>query len=552
MDNNNKPKIKRKGRGGFRNAASYCARTPEAKQRQLDGLAKGRANGTGGRPKGVRTKQSIQRSQIADIQKANIIEFATGILNVSFTKRPAQEVVLRCLYGLPLNDKQLAIYKLMTGLKEEFEAGIEKTEANLDIGARGGKSFLTSIVAIYEATRDKWRQYLNPGETGYAVIIATRQKQAEDIIQIACSRMLEDSDISWMLKDQPLKASLELTNGMVIASFPCNSTAARGLPIILLIFDEIAWYMTEGVKADEGIFNALNPRRAQFPGAKCMKITTPAGKQGLFWREFDEGFKVPGRLTIKAHTRLMNPVIPQDFIDKEYKRDPDNAAREFGAEFAETVSGFFASCIDQLKACFNFNVDDMPYEAGCDYYSAIDQSGLSGRDKFGYAIAHKDSRYNKIIVDCVREWDTKDADYIMEEIRQLNTIYHCRDITKDGYAGGWVTNALEKRGLTVFDSERLPVVYVNLKTLVLAQRLALPDHPSLVSSLLQTQAFYSKSNNLTIGHERTSAGHGDLANAVARAIYEASREEEGAYYDLRDEPAVLRTRRDPVADLLNV
>lgn len=524
---NNKPKQKKRrsrSAGGYRNRESYLANTPEGRARSLANLELGRKNG-------VKRPNVATLKQKRDIQKANIIEFANDVLNVSFVERPTQEVILRCLYGLPLNDEQLAIYKLLTGNSGEFEAGIEKTEGVFDIGARGGKSFMTSIVALYEGTRDKWKQYLTPGETGYAVIIATRQKQAEDIIQKACSRMLEDSDIAWMMKSYPLKASLELTNGMTIASFPCNSTAARGLPIFLLIFDEIAWYRTEGVKADYAIFNALNPRRAQFPGAKCLKITTPAGKQGLFWIEFDEGFKVPSRLTVKGNTRLVNPLIPQEFIDKEYKRDPDNAAMEFGAEFAETVSGFFASCIDQLKACFNEPVEDMPYKQDYDYYSAIDQSGLAGRDKFGYAIAHKDGRFNRIIVDCVREWDTKNADVILEEIRQLNGVYHCRDITKDGYAGGWVTNALEKRGLTVFDSERLPVVYTNLKTLVLAQRLAMPDHPSLRNSLLQTQAFYSKSNNLTIGHERTQEGHGDLANAVARAIYEASRQDEGSYYE---------------------
>jgi len=503
------------------------------------------------RRKGFKLPSTIQKEQEVLIQKANIIEFATDIMNVSFVERPAQEVVLRCMYGLTLNEEQLAIYKLLTGNKEEFEPGIEKTEANLDIGARGGKSFMTAIVALYEATRDKWRQYLNPGETGYAVIIATRQKQAEDIIQKSCSRMLEDSAISWMLVDKPLKASMELTNGMVIASFPCNSTAARGLPIFLLIYDEIAWYMTEGVKADDAIFNALNPRRAQFPGAKCLKITTPAGKQGLFWKEFDEGFKVPGRLTIKAETRLMNPTIPKDFIDKEYKRDPDNAAREFGAEFSETVSGFFASCIEELKACFTFTTGDMPYVSECEYFSAIDQSGLTGQDKFGYAIAHKDDRLNKILVDVVREWDTKDADYIMEEIRHLNTTYHCPDVTKDGYASGWVTNALEKRGLNVLASERLAVVYTNLKTLVLARRVFMPDHPSLRGSLLKTQAFFSKSNNLTVGHERTREGHGDLANAVARAIYDASRQDEGTYYELRSLP-YERISKDPVAELLNV
>lgn len=529
----------------YRSSESYLAKTPEGRARSMANLELGRKN----KPKDKQRKYKETKGKIVNIQKANIIEFATGVLNVSFKERPAQEVVLRSLYGLPLDADQLAIYRLLTGLMNEFEPGIEKTEALLDIGARGGKSFMTAVVALYEATRDKWRQYLNPGETGYAVVIATRQKQAEDIIQKSCSRMLEDSEIAWMLKEAPLKASLELSNGMTIASFPCNSTAARGLPIFLLIFDEIAWYMTEGVKADEGIFNALNPRRAQFPGAKCLKISTPAGKQGIFWREFDEGFKVEGRLTIKAKTRLMNPTIPQAFIDKEFKRDPDNAAREFGAEFAETVSGFFASCIDQLKACVAFENRDMPYDMRNRYYSAIDQSGLSGQDKFAFAIAHKDHKMDKLIVDVVREWETKDVDYIMEEIRQLSVIYHCPDIVKDAYAGGWVTHALEKMNLTVWDTERLPVVYTNFKTLVLAGSLALPDHPSLLGGLLATQAFFSKSNNLTIGHERSLEGHGDLADAVVRAIYEASREDDAGYYDT---DVVQTVSKDIVEDLLNV
>ena len=262
------------------------------------------------------------------------------------------------------------------------------------------------------------------------------------------------------------------------------------MPIFLLIFDEVAHYRVEGPKADETIHNALRPRQAQFPGAKCLKISTVAGKQGLLWEEFDEGFQVPGRLTIQAPTRLVNPTIPQDFIDKEYKRDPDNAAREFGAEFAETVSGFFASCIDKLSDCFTL-LDDFPYQSDSDntYFIGIDQSGLAGRDRFALAIAHHDRNLDRIIVDLTRTWETKDSDIILAEVKHVAVQYNIEYVLADQYAAGWFKSAIEKLGLEVLSPVRLAVLFVNFKTLVISGRLELPDKRGLNQGFLQTQAY---------------------------------------------------------------
>jgi len=506
--------------GGYRTRKSYLGKTPEARERQ-------RANLKNRHKKPLDPDAPAPLSK-ADLMKSDIIELATEWLGVSFEDRPAQEVILRCLYGLPLSMEQVELYRKLTTNEDVFEPDIEKTEADLDIGARGGKSFMVSIIALFESIvkGDHWRQYLRKDETGYAIITATRQKQCEDIIQASCTNLLKNSPLDYYIEDD-LTAELKLTNGLTIASMPCNSTAARGLPIFLLIFDEIAWYRVEGVRADYKIFNALNPRRAQFPGAKCLKITTPAGKQGLFWEEFDEGFKVPGRLTIKGNTRLVNPLIPQEFIDKEYKRDPDNARREFGANFAETVEGFFASCLDKLKECFQELNEDVPPQRDYSYFGAIDQSGLSGRDRFAFAIAHQELRgkfTGKIVEDVLRTWDTKDSGLILEEIKQLCVVYKIHSVSIDRYASGWVTAALEKKGLEVTIREKLPVIYTNFKTLVISSRLVLPDYPNLRKGLQQTQAFYSKSNSLSIGHERTSAGHGDSADASVSAIFDASKD----------------------------
>lgn len=362
------PKNRRRAK---RTRQSYRANSPAAREKQLANLAKGR--GRKRRRPVIDGKELSGKITNAQLQALDIVDFV-DVLGISFKERPAQKVILKSLYGLPLVDGELELYTQLTTNENVFEKGVEKTEGLFAVGARGGKSFLTSVIALYEATRDKWKRYLAQGEMGYAVIVATKQQQAQDIIGASCARLMENSRISHMIKES-WTTSLVLSNGMCVASYPCNSTAARGLPIFLLIFDEIAHFRLEGPKADELINNALRPRMAQFPGAKCLKISTPAAKQGLLWDEFSEGFQVPGRLIIQAPTRVVNPLIPQEFIDKEYKRDPDNAEREFGANFAEQVDAFLP--FNKLNECFVLGGDLLPDRSNR-YFCGIDQSGLSG------------------------------------------------------------------------------------------------------------------------------------------------------------------------------
>lgn len=488
---------------GYRSKESYRAKDPAKRARQLSGLKQ---------YKGTKPTPTIK--QILD--RTDIIQFAEEYLGISFRERPAQEVILRSLYGLPLSDEQLEIYCQLTGLEHEHEPGVEKTEAVLNIGARGGKSLLASIIGLYETTKFKWRKYLNDGEIGYGCIVATRQRQAELIIQANCAELLRRSKLRGMLhKDS--QTELTFKHGMRIMSLPCNSTAGRGIPIVILILDEVAHYRIEGPLADERIFNALRPRMAQFPGAKVILISTAAAKQGLFWNFFSEGFQVPGRLTVQAPTRLVNPLIPQEFIDKEYRRDPDNAEREFGAQFAEQVDAYFPA--DKLGVCFVL-AGDVPPVSGVRYYAGCDQSGLAGRDRFGFVISHFDGE--KVIVDLVRSWSTTDSDTILNEIASICKAYNIPGLLIDSYASGWVRQAFEKAGLQVGTREPLPVIYANLKSLVIAGRIAMPDNPELKSGLTRTQAFYSRSNTLSIGHERDRFGHGDLADACATAVFGCS------------------------------
>jgi len=491
----------------------YAGKTEQSVRRQKENLEIGR-------------KREIKRSKVTinskSLQEANIVEFATDpeFLGLSFEKRPAQEVLLRVLYGMPLDRKQARIYRKLTGNKREFEAGQDKTEAVWVLGARSGKSLLASIIALYEATRNKWQQYLTKGEFGYICIIATRQRQAEQIIQANCSRLIENSPALSGLASELYQTELTLTNNMKIISLPCNSTAGRGLPIACFVLDECGHFYTEGVKADQTIYDSLRPRMAQFPGAKVVLISTPAAKQGLLWNFFQEGFSVPSRWTAQAETRAINPEIPEKFIKGEYRRDVDYARREFGAEFAEKIESFFS--YEVLQNSFTL-VGSLPYRENFDYSLGIDQSGLSGRDRFALAISHRED--DKVLVDHIEAWETKDSDIILEGVAKLAEAYSINRVSIDKYARGWVSQALNKLGLQVEIRPGLPEVFTNLKSLMIAGRVRLPDNPDLKRALVNTQAFFGKNNSLSIGHQRSAAGHADLADAVASSVWVVSSED---------------------------
>ncbi|MHC4618937.1 MAG: hypothetical protein ACYTEQ_14430 [Planctomycetota bacterium] len=472
----------------------------------------------------VTSKRKLTEKQALDcLESLNIIEFTSQILHISLY--PAQETILRSLYGLSLSDEHFEIYKELTGLDREYERGVEKTEAVLVLGARSGKSFLSSICALYEATvrGSHWRQYLNPGEIAYVIVVATRLDQARSIIGKNCDRMLSNSLIADMVEES-WQTELSLTNGISIISLPCSSTAGRGLPICCLILDEVGWFQREGPKADVEVFDALRPRMSQFRGAKMFAISTPAAKEGLLWTMFDQGH-VPGRLVVQGRTEIINPSVDAKFLESEKLRNPDNFSREFLAEFSESVSAFFP--FSKINECCILPGDLLP-DASCRYYCGLDQSGFSGRDRFALAISHRQK--DEVTIDMVRSWATTDAKQVIGEIRSILKAYRINSVALDRYGAGWPKQRFEEIGIEAEVREALPAIFQNLKSLLMANCIRLPDTKAVKTGLARTSAFYGRNGSLSISHERTAAGHGDEIDALATAAWLASSRQIGGFF----------------------
>ena len=503
--------------------------------------------------------KAITQELADEFSSLDIITFAESDQYCAMGLTRGQRTILKTAYGLPLDPAEMKVYTLMTGggtwvdvdgqeyapqyprtVEAQHGLGTECEELLLVCGRRSGKSLaIASIMALYESCcrAHIWTRYLMPGEQGYAIVVATRQDQAKEIIQKQCANILKRSPrLSLLLDEEPKALQIPLINGMVIMSLPCSSTAGRGIPVYFLCLDEAAHFRFEGKTTDRDVYDSIEPAMTQFyddtkpdqPKPKLVFATSPAAKQGLVWEWFTEGsvegsanFTVDRRVTIQAPTRLVNERVSTRRIATIRRRNPDNCAREYDAQFVERMSAFFPPSLGLAYTV----PGDLPYKPSHTYCAGMDQSGLSGRDHYAFAIAHQEPG-GELVVDCVRMWETQDLDEIMGELVALCARYAVVTVMHDRYAAGWVTNALARRQLVGETSPTLPLLYTNAKGLAIAQKLKLPDTAELRNGMANTMAVYGSNSALSIFHERDAEGHSDLADAVCRAVYSASEEDQ--------------------------
>jgi len=473
------------------------------------------------KPKKLKIKIS-REGLVEQLSKIDIIEFCEKYLNVSFEERPCQKVILKVFYALKLTDQEMDLYKKLTTNREVFEPEIEKTEGVFILGAKAGKSFLVSLIALYECIcrGSYWKQFLNRGETGYCIVVSVKEKLATAIIQAYCSRIMQYSKISYLVK-KCYQSELEFRNGLKIYSISTTSRSGLGLSAFLVLYDEIGHFFVEGAKADISIYNSLRPRQLAFKGAKSLLISTPAGKQGLLYNLYEQGFRVKDRLTCQGESLLINPLVDQEFLRKELERDPDFFKMEYLAQFAEKAENYLP--YDLIRDIEKF-AGDLEYDPEYSYQGSLDQSGLSGKDKIGFAISHKE-KDDQVYLDCCRSWraSVSDLDLIMEYIREHTGQYGIKKLSIDRYSKGFVEASLNRIGLEVELRPSLAEVYSNFKSLAIMKRVNIPVLKDLREGLLNTQGYFSRSNTLSIGHERTLEGHADMADAGVSSIFFSSR-----------------------------
>ena len=423
---------------------------------------------------------------------------------------------LKALFALPMNSDDRKVYRECTGRTRPPQK--QMTEAWLIVGRRGGKSLLLATIAVYLACFRDYRPFLQPGEKGTIIIIATDKPQARTIFRYIMG-FLNNIPVLKKLITSSRAMAVELDNHIVIEVHAGSFRTVRGYTFVAGLFDEIAfWRSDDSSNPDTEIIDAVKPGMATIPGAMLLCASSPYAKRGALYKAYTDHYakNVEDVLVWKAPTWIMHPTINKRFLERQYERDPLVAEGEFGANFRADVESLIAP--ESIDAVTVPGRIDVPYAPGTVYFGFVDPSGGS-QDSYTAAITHYEAATKRGVLDAVREIRPPfDPDHATAELANFFEDYRISHVNGDRYAGMWPKSKFGKCNI-IYDvidqvkSELYSEFVVNLNS----KRMELLDLPRIKVQFTGLERKTGASGKDTIDH--SPGGKDDLANAIAGSFF---------------------------------
>lgn len=272
------------------------------------------------------------------------VDFCERVLRVRLTR--AQRVVaLVGICGIEPRDLTGKEREIAAQLFGPVETIADKARAVLVIvkGARIGGTY------IFAGLYSLWRMLtadlsgLAEGEQATALVVAPDLRLARQALRYALGAAKSVPAIAALLVGETSDSfTLRRPDGAAVA-FEClpatrGGSALRGRTLVCAVLSEVAFFRDESaVVNDADCFRAVAPR--VLPGGLVILESTPWAEAGLLYDEFQRNHGHP-ETAIAAHapTILMRPTL-RALVERERLRDPQNALREFDAEFLSLLAG---------------------------------------------------------------------------------------------------------------------------------------------------------------------------------------------------------------------
>jgi hypothetical protein len=420
-------------------------------------------------------------------------------------------VFLRALFGLPLADHELGLYRECTG--RESPPTKPASEGWLICGRRSGKSFILALTAVYLGAFHQYRRHLAPGERGTIMVIACDRRQARTIFRYIGGLLTKVPMLARMVERQTAEC-FDLNNDVSIEVAVASFRSVRGYTVVAALLDELAfWRSDESSNPDTEIIAALKPAMATIPNAMLLCASSPYAQRGALFTAFKAHYGKPGDMLVwKAPTRTMNATVPQSVIDAAMEADPASASAEYLAQFRTDVEAYVAR--DVIEAVTIANRFELPRIEHVRYFAFVDPSGGSS-DSMTLAVCHVHGK--TVIVDLIRERRSPfSPDDVVKEFAAALKTYGISKVTGDRYAGEWPRERFRAHEIEYRVADKTKSdLYLALLPLLNSGRIELLDNQRLTAQLCSLERRTSRAGKDSIDH--VPGGHDDVANACAGA-----------------------------------
>lgn len=387
-------------------------------------------------------------------------------------------------------------------------------------GRRSGKSLLSDVLALYDATmRDELRTKLRPHEPRITAVVAPRLEQASEHIR-NCATLLSASPRLKRALVVETSDSLTFANGSEIRAFPCSARSIRGGAWSACILDELGHFVTseEGNAAGDRILEAALPALAQFGNdGWLIAISTPLWKAGAFFKlcQRAESGRFKYMHSMHASTAQMNPGISAEWLAERRREDPDLYGREFEAGWIDGASSYLESA--DVIACVRHGEEKRAPLPGVKYVGSLDPA--FSRDNFAEAVGHKDAD-GLIVIDGVWTWRRHGHERTLDAIADVCREFKLTRLTTDQHCAQPIVEGLASRQITTilspWTNETKAGAFGRLKVALNTRQITLPDDPALIEELCALEATPTPSGLTRIA--AISGSSDDRAVAVAAVV----------------------------------
>jgi len=400
-------------------------------------------------------------------------------------------------------------------------------------GARGGKSYvLGALYALWRAFVADLRS-LAPGEVASAVIVAPDLRLARQTLRYALGAAKSKPQLAaCIVGDNSGGFTVRRPDGreVFVECLPATrgGSALRGRSLVAAVLDESAFFRDESYAVnDSELFKAVAPR--VMPGGLVVIASTPWAESGLLFDEFQRNHTHPvTAIAVHAPTLLLRDNAPQiaAMVERERERDPDNARREFDAEFLAAGTGFFfdpEACMGAVAS--NLYPRLAPPESG--------RVGVGGdlalvRDAAALVVVHREGELY-IVAEVLERRPQKGAPLRLSELvaefegvaarhgsEWIELDHHCF------HAAGEHATKIALRACPGGQDGKLQT-YARARDLLHSKRIVIPgQYRRLAQQLREVVSKPTAGGGLQITSPRRAGAHGDLVSAFVLAIHDAS------------------------------
>ena len=424
-------------------------------------------------------------------------------------------VVLKATFNLELNREEARAFAAIAGGRQPPSQKVRELWCVL--GRRSGKSRVAAALAVFFATLVDYTGKLAPGEAGYVVVLAASKDQAKAIKNYAEGFLRSSPMLASSISDVTLADEIRLHGGIVIGIHAANYRTIRGRTLLACIFDEVSfWRSEESAQPDLEVYRAVVPALST-TGGMLVAISSPYRKVGLLHTKHRDYFGKddPSVLIIQGESRIFNPTLDDDIIQRAKTEDPEAALAEWDGQFRTDLSQLFDDA--SIDAAIDYGRPlELPPRDGLSYRAFVDAS--AGRhDAFCIGIGHREG--GRLIADVIRgRRPPFDPATVAAEYAALAKEYRCGKVYGDNYSGEWVAQAFKGAGIEYARCE-LPKSSLYLESLPYFMRgaIAIPNSPILIRELRLLERRVGRSGKDSVDHG--AGGSDDYANVLAGAMW---------------------------------